>query len=102
MDTIDHKEELLEQVIAHAMGGEAPAVNPLGVEAPSSVPIHPDAELPMECHGPGDDVENWTHPTRPTHDASAAELVRHAQYLEWRSGLLTGRAAALRSIAATR
>jgi len=41
-------------------------------------------------------------PTKPTRDASADELVRHAQYLEWRAGLLTGKAAALRSIAATR
>ena len=38
MDTVDHKEEHLEQVIAQAMGGEAPAVNPLGVEAPTVYP----------------------------------------------------------------
>ena len=102
MDTVDHKEEHLEQVIARAMGGEAPAVNPLGVEAPASIPIHATGELPQDCTGHGDDLEGWTHPTRPPRDASADELVRHAQYLEWRAGLLTGKAAALRAIATTR
>ena len=102
MDTVDHKEEHLEQVIAQAMGGEAPAVNPLGVEAPTSIPIHAVDELPQDCHGHADSLEDWTHPTKPTRDASADELVRHAQYLEWRAGLLTGKAVALRSIAAPR
>jgi hypothetical protein len=102
MDAVDHKEERLEQVIAQAMGGEAPAVNPLGVDAPASIPIHASGELPPDCHGHGDVLEGWTHPTKPTSEASADELVRHAQYLEWRAGLLTGEAAALRSIATTR
>jgi hypothetical protein len=102
MDTVDRKEEHLEQVIAQAMGGEAPAINPLGVEAPASIPIHASDELPQDCHGHGDSLEGWTHPTKPTGDASADELVRHAQYLEWRAGLLTGQAAALRSTASTR
>jgi hypothetical protein len=102
MDTVDRKEEHLEQVIARAMGGEAPALNPLGVEAPTSIPIHASDELPQDCHGHRDGLESWTHPTKATRDASTDELVRHAQYLEWRAGLLTGRAAALRSIATTR
>jgi hypothetical protein len=102
MDAVDHREERLEQVIAHAMGGEAPAVNPLGVEAPASIPIHAADELPPDCDGRADDVEAWTHATKPTSEASADELVRHAQYLEWRAGLLTGKAAALRSMATTR
>ena len=102
MGTVDHKEEHLEQVIAQAMGGEAPAVNPLGVEAPTSIPIHAVDELPEDCRGHANSLEDWTHPTKSTRDASADELVRHAQYLEWRAGLLTGKAAGLRSIAATR
>jgi hypothetical protein len=102
MDTVDHKEEHLEQVIAQAMGGQAPAVNPLGVEAPASIPIHASDELPQDCHGHADNLESWTHSLKSTRDASADELVRHAQYLEWRAGILTGKAAALRSIATTR
>ena len=102
MGTVDNKEEHLEQVIAQAMGGEAPAVNPLGVAAPTSIPIHAVDELPEDCRGHADSLEDWTHPTKSTRDASADELVRHAQYLEWRAGLLTGKAAGLRSIAATR
>ena len=102
MDTVDRKEEHLEQVIAQAMGGEAPAVNPRGVETPTSIPIHASDELPQDCRGLRDDVESWTHPTKQTRDATTEELLRHAQYLEWRAGLLTGKAAALRSIAATR
>ena len=101
MDTVDHTEEHLEQAIAHVMGGEAPAVNPLGVDAPTSIPIHGMDELPQDCDGHLDNLDDWTHPTRPTREASADELVRHAQYLEWRAGLLTGKATALRSIAAT-
>ena len=102
MDTVDYKEEHLEQAIAHVTGGEAPAVNPLGVDAPMSIPIHATDELPQDCRGHADSLEDWTHPTKPTADASADELVRHAQYLEWRAGLLTGKATALRSIAAAR
>ena len=102
MDTVDHKEEHLEQAIAQAMGGEAPAVNPLGVEAPASIPIHDRDELPENCGGQASDVDGWTHPTKQTRDASADELTRHAQYLEWRAGLLNGKAAALRLMAATR
>ena len=102
MDTVDYKEEHLEQAIAHVTGGEAPAVNPLGVDAPTSIPIHAKGELPPDCHGHSDKLEDWTHPTKPTSEASADELVRHAQYLEWRAGLLTGKATALRSMAATR
>jgi hypothetical protein len=102
MDTVDHEEEHLEQVIAKAMGGQAPAVNPLGVDAPASIPIHAGDELPQDCHGQADNLENWTHSIKSTRDASADELVRHAQYLEWRAGVLTGKAAALRSIATTR
>ena len=102
MDSADQKEEHLDQAIARAMGGEAPAANPLGVEAPASIPIHDGDELPEDCPGQGNDLDGWTHSTKPTLDASAAELTRHAQYLEWRAGILTGQAAALRSIAATR
>jgi hypothetical protein len=102
MDTVDHKEEHLDQVIAQAMGGEAPVVNPPGVEAPTSIPIHAVDELPQDCHGHADNLEDWTHPTKLTLDASAGELTRHAQYLEWRAGLLTGKAEALRATAATR
>ena len=102
MDSADQKEEHLDQAIAQAMGGEAPAVNPLGVEAPASIPIHDRDELPENCRGQASDLDGWTHPTKLTRDASADELTRHAQYLEWRAGILTGQAAALRSIAATR
>jgi len=102
MDSVDHKEEHLEQAIAQVMGGEAPAVNPLGVEAPASIPIHDRDELPEDCCGQASDLDGWTHPTKPTRDASADELTRHAQYLEWRAGLLNGKAAALRMMAATR
>jgi hypothetical protein len=102
MNAVDHKEEHLEQAIAKAMGGEAPAVNPLGVDAPTSIPIHASDELPQDCHGRPDNLGGWTHPTKPTGDASADELIHHAQWLEWRAGLLNGKATALRSIAATR
>jgi hypothetical protein len=102
MDSADQNEEHLDQAIALAMGGEVPAANPLGVEAPASIPIHDGNELPEDCPGQGNDLDGWTHPTKPTRDASADELTRHAQYLEWRAGILTGQAAALRSIAATR
>jgi hypothetical protein len=94
MDNAERKEEHLNQVIAQAMGGEAPPVNPLGVEALASIPIHDSEELPQDCRG--------AEATKPTSEASADELTRHAQYLEWRAGLLTGEAVALRSIAATR
>ena len=102
MDSVDQKTEHLDQAIAKAMGGEAPVVNPLGVGTLESIPIHDSDEFPQDCHGRGVDLDVWTHPTKPTDEASADELMRHAQYLEWRAGLLTGKAAALRSIAATR
>ena len=102
MGTVDLKEEHLEQAIAQAMGGEAPAANPLGVEAPASIPIHERDELPEDCSGQGSDFDGWAHPARPTRDATADELTRHAHYLEWRAGLLNGKAAALRVMAATR
>jgi hypothetical protein len=94
MDLAELKEEHLEQAIAQAMGGEAPAVNPLGVDPPASIPIHASTEFPQDCRG--------GEATRAAADASPEELTRHAQYLEWRAGLLTGEAAALRSAAATR
>ena len=102
MDSADQNEEHLDQAIALAMGGEVPAANPLGVEAPASIPIHDANELPGDCPGQGNDLDGWTHSTKSAGDASADELTRHAQYLEWRAGILTGQAAALRSIAATR
>lgn len=94
MDIAETKEEHLDQAIAQAMGGEAPAVNPLGVDAPTFIPIHDSAELPQDCRG--------AEPTKTTADASPEELTHHAQYLEWRAGLLTGEATTLRSMAATR
>jgi hypothetical protein len=94
MDIAELKEEHLEQVIAQAMGGEAPPVNPLGVDAPTFIPIHDSAELPQDCRG--------AEATKTTADASPEELIRHAQYLEWRAGLLTGEAVALRTMAAAR
>jgi hypothetical protein len=94
MDIAELKEEHLDQAIAQAMGGEAPAVNPLSVDAPAFIPIHDSGELPQECRG--------AEATKTTADASPEELTRHAQYLEWRGGLLSGEAAALRSMAATR
>ena len=94
MDTTEPKEEHLDQAIAQAMGGEAPAVNPLGVDAPVFIPIHDSGEFPQDCRG--------AEATKTTADASPEELTRHAQYLEWRAGLLTGEATALRSMAATR
>ncbi|MGA3057991.1 MAG: hypothetical protein ABSE70_08170 [Candidatus Limnocylindrales bacterium] len=94
MDTTELKEEHLDQAIAQAMGGEAPAVNPLGVDAPVFIPIHDSGEFPQDCRG--------AEATKTTADASPEELTRHAQYLEWRAGLLTGEATALRSMAATR
>ena len=94
MDIAAQKEEHLDQAIAQAMGGEAPAVNPLSVDVPSFIPIHDSAEFPQDCRG--------AEATRTTADASPEELTRHAQYLEWRAGLLTGEATALRSMAASR
>ena len=102
MDSVDQKTEHLDQAIAKAMGGEAPVVNPLGVGTLESIPIHDSDEFPQDCHGRGADLEVWTHPTKPTSAASAEELTRHAQYLEWRAGVLTAEATALRSTAATR
>jgi hypothetical protein len=67
-----------------------------------SIPIHDSDEFPQDCHGRGVDLDVWTHPTKPTSAASAEELTRHAQYLEWRAGVLTAEATALRSTAATR
>ncbi|MGD0018629.1 MAG: hypothetical protein ABSD62_05190 [Candidatus Limnocylindrales bacterium] len=94
MDIAELKQEHRDQAIAQAMGGEAPAVNPVGVNAPPFIPIHDSGEFPQDCRG--------AEPTKTAADASPEELTRHAQYLEWRSGLLTGEAAALRSMAATR
>jgi hypothetical protein len=94
MDSADQKEEHLDQAIVQAMGGEAPVANPLGVEVPAVIPIHDSIEFPQDCRG--------AEATRPTADASADELTRHAQYLELQAGLLNGQAAAFRSIAATR
>ena len=94
MDSPERKEEHLDEAIAKAMGGEAPAVNPPGVDAPASIPIHDSDELPRDCRG--------AEASKRTADATPQELIRHAQYLEWRAGLLTGKAVALRSIAATR
>ena len=94
MNTSERIEEHLEAVIAQAMGGEAPPVNPAGVAAPTFIPLHDGAELPADCRG--------AEMTKTTTDATREELTRHAQYLEWRAGLLTGEAAALRTIAATR
>jgi hypothetical protein len=94
MDNPELKEEHLDQAIALAMGGEVPAVNPLGVDAPVFIPIHDLGEFPQDCHG--------AEATKTTADATPEELIRHAQYLEWQAGLLTGEAAALRSMAATR
>ena len=94
MDNAGRKEEHMDQAIAQAMGGEAPAVAPAGVNAPKFVPIHDSAEFPQDCRG--------AEPVRTTADAFPEELTRHAQYLEWRAGLLTGEAAALRALAATR
>ena len=102
MDSVDQKTEHLDQAIAKAMGGEAPAVNPLCVGTLESIPIHDSDEFPQDCHGRGVDLDVWTHPTKPTSAASAEELTRHAQYLEWRAGVLTAEATALRSTAATR
>jgi hypothetical protein len=103
MGSLDQKAEHLDQAIAQAMGGEAPAVNPAGVEAPLIIPIHDSNELPQDCRGSeGNGPERWTHPTKLAAEATANELYCHAQYLEWRAGLLNGEAAALRSIAATR
>jgi hypothetical protein len=102
MDNADQNEEHLDQAITRAMGGEAPVANPLGVEAPASIPIHDGNELPEDCRGQGNDLDGWTHSTKPTLAASADKLTRHAQYLEWRAGIMTGQAAVLRSIAATR
>jgi hypothetical protein len=103
MDTEDQKQEHLEQSIAKAMGGETPAMDPAGVEAPLTIPVHEVHEFPQDCLGMvGNSEAAWTHPTKLASDASADELTRHAQYLEWRSGLLTGEAVSLRSMAATR
>ena len=103
MDTVDVKQEHLEQSIAKAMGGETPAMDPAGVKAPLRIPLHEVHEYPQDCLGVvGINEAAWTHPTKLASDASADELTRHAQYLEWRSGLLTGEAVALRSMAATR
>jgi hypothetical protein len=94
MDVAELKEQHLEEAIAQAMGGEAPAAEPVGADAPAFIPIHDSGELPQDCRG--------AEATRTTADASPDELTRHAQYLEWRAGVLTGEAAALRSLAATR
>jgi len=94
MDIAEVKEEHLDQAIAQAMGGEAPVVNAAGVDAPPFIPIHDSAELPQDCRG--------AETTRTTADASPEELIRHAQYLEWRAGVTTGEATALRSMAASR
>ena len=94
MDTAERTEEHLDAVIAQAMGGEAPAIDPAGVGAPAFIPLHDSAELPADCRG--------AEATKTTADASPEELTRHAQYLEWRAGLLSGEAAALRAMAAAR
>ncbi|HEX7495517.1 MAG TPA: hypothetical protein VF349_02675 [Candidatus Limnocylindrales bacterium] len=94
MDSPERKEEHLDEAIAKAMGGEAPAVDPLGVGAPASIPIHDSGELPSDCRG--------AEASKATADATPQELIRHAQYLEWRAGLLAGEAEALRAMAATR
>lgn len=94
MASPEQTEEHLDEAIAKAMGGEAPAVNPLGVDAPASIPIHDSGELPSDCRG--------AEAIKTTADATPEELIRHAQYLEWRAGLATAEAAALRSMAATR
>jgi hypothetical protein len=94
MDSPEQTEEHLDEAIAKAMGGEAPAVDPLGVDAPASIPIHDSGEFPKDCRG--------AEASKTTTDATPQELIRHAQYLEWRAGLLTGEANALRSMAATR
>ena len=94
MDITELKEERLDAAIASAMGGEAPPVNPLSVDPPSFVPIHGSDELPQDCRG--------AEASKTLADASPEELTRHAQYLEWRAGLLTGEAASLRSLAETR
>ncbi len=94
MNTADQAEEHLDAVIALAMGGESPAIDPAGVDAPTFIPLHDSAELPADCRG--------AEATRATADASPEELTRHAQYLEWRAGLLSGEATALRLMAAPR
>ena len=94
MDITAVKEEHLDQAIAKAMGGEVTVANPVGVEAPASIPIHDSLEFPQDCRG--------VEPSKTTDDASPEELTRHAQYLEWQAGLLTGKATALRTMAAAR
>jgi len=94
MDATEPKEEHLDQAIALAMGGETPAVGPLGVDPPSFVPIHDRDESPRDCRG--------AEASKTVADASPEELTRHAQFLEWQAGRLTGEAAALRAVAASR
>jgi hypothetical protein len=51
MDSPGQTEEHLDEAIAKAMGGTAPAVDPLGVDAPASIPIHDSGEFPKDCRG---------------------------------------------------
>jgi len=94
MDSPGQTQEHLDEAIAKDMGGTAPAVDPLGVDAPASIPIHDSGEFPKDCRG--------AEASKTTAAATPQELIRHAQYLEWRAGLLAGEADALRSMAAAR